>query len=115
MTLRAFFSALAGRILGHRMSISQVNAHDRLRASMAVAALRKNAAVDQPATPPTTTRQADGVSLSEEARSLAAARDTVSGSSNVREDRVAAIKAAMADGTYKVDSRALAERILKDL
>jgi negative regulator of flagellin synthesis FlgM len=113
--LQPFLSALAARILGRQMSISQVNAQDRLRASMAASALRKNAAADQPATTPTTPRRADAVSLSDEARSLSAARNTVSGNSEVREDRVAAIKAAIADGTYKVDSRALAQRLLQAL
>jgi negative regulator of flagellin synthesis FlgM len=94
------------------MLISQVNAQQSLRAATAIAALRNNAAA---ATASGSTRQADTVSLSEGARALSSARKSVGDTGEVREDRVAAIKAAIADGTYAVDSRQLARSMLKAL
>ena len=91
------------------MSISQLNANDRLRAMQAAAALRGKAA---PAAAKAPTRQPDGVSLSEAALSLSAAQKAVSLSPDVREDRVQAIKAALANGTYSVDSRVLARAMV---
>ena len=92
------------------MSISQLNGTERLRATMAVAALRSNAAS---ASSPSVTRQADAVSLSGPARSVAAALKTVADASDVREDRVAALKAAIANGSYAVNSRQLAGAMAK--
>jgi negative regulator of flagellin synthesis FlgM len=93
------------------MSISQLSGQERLRAAQAIAALRGNAVG---ATPSTTgiARQPDAVSISDAARSLAAAQKTVSSAIDVREDRVATLKAAIANGTYAVDSRTLATSIL---
>jgi negative regulator of flagellin synthesis FlgM len=94
------------------MSISQLNAQERLRATMAAAALRSQAAARTPA-PSTTVRQPDGVSISAEARSMAAARNATVGAGEVREDRIAALKAAIANGTYSVSARDLAHSLLK--
>jgi flagellar biosynthesis anti-sigma factor FlgM len=58
--------------------------------------------------------QADSVSLSEGAKSLAAAREAVQYSSDVREQKVADIKQQISDGTYSVSSRVLARRMLAD-
>ena len=89
------------------MSISQLGAQERLRATMAVAALRSNAV--RPSTSTTAvSRQPDGVSISDAARSMASAVNTVGGADDVREDRIAALKASIADGTYHVSSRDLA-------
>jgi negative regulator of flagellin synthesis FlgM len=95
-------------------SISQLNAQERLRATKAAEVLRTNA-VRQPSVPaaPSVTRQPDAVSLSESARSMATALKTVGSAEGVREDRVAAIKAALANGTYAVDSRQLAAAMSK--
>jgi negative regulator of flagellin synthesis FlgM len=93
------------------MSISQVNAQSvNVRASMAIAALRSNASASATAAAP---RQADSVTLSDSARALASAAKAVSDASDVREDKVAAIKAAIASGTYSVDSRSLARSMVK--
>ena len=94
------------------MSISQVNGNDRARAAQAAAALRRNAAPAPTAAP---TRQPDAVSLSDAARSLSAAQNAVASAPTVREDRIAAIKAAIADGTYSVDSRQLARAMARKL
>jgi negative regulator of flagellin synthesis FlgM len=93
------------------MSISQLSGQERLRASQAIAALRGNAVG---ATPSTTgvARQPDAVSISDAARALATAQKSVASTGDVREDRVAALKAAIANGTYSVDSRSLATSIL---
>jgi negative regulator of flagellin synthesis FlgM len=91
-------------------SISQLNGQERVRAALAATAFRANAPA---ATTTGAARQPDGVSISETARSLAAAHKVVAGGSEVREDRVAALKAAVADGTYSVDSRALAKAMVR--
>jgi negative regulator of flagellin synthesis FlgM len=56
--------------------------------------------------------QADSVSLSDGAKSLAAARDAVQNTPDVREQKVAAIKQQISDGTYSVSSQVLARRML---
>ena len=94
------------------MSISQVNGNDRLRAAAALAAQRSAGAYP---TTPTPARQADSVSLSDSARALSSAQKTVASAPDVREDRVQALKAAIADGTYTVDSRQLARAMAKKL
>jgi negative regulator of flagellin synthesis FlgM len=93
------------------MSISQINAQSmQLRA---IAALRNTAATTSTAATGATPRQADSVELSDTARALSSAGQTVASASDVREDRVAAIKAAIASGTYSVDSRTLAQAMVR--
>ena len=93
------------------MSISQLSGQERLRATQAIATFHGNAVG---ATPTTTgvVRQPDAVSISDTARSLAAAQKSVVSTPDVREDRIAALKAAIANGSYTVDSRSLATSIL---
>ncbi len=98
------------------MSISQLNAQQSLRATMAIAALRSNAAAAVSAAPTSgTLRQPDAVNLSDAARALSSATKSIGDAPDVREDRVSAIKAAIASGTYKVDSRQLARSMVKNL
>jgi negative regulator of flagellin synthesis FlgM len=93
------------------MSISQINAQSmQLRA---VAALRQNSANKSASAAGAVPRQLDSVELSDAGRALAAARQSVASSAEVREDRVAAIKAAIADGSYRVDSKTLAQSMLR--
>ena len=94
------------------MAISPLSGQDQIRAAQAVSAFR---AASVGTTPGVTTRQPDSVSLSEAARSLASARSAVADASDVRTDRVAQIKAAIASGTYAVDSRQLARAMVKHL
>jgi flagellar biosynthesis anti-sigma factor FlgM len=55
----------------------------------------------------------DSVSLSDNARSLAAARDAVQNSNgDYRQQKVADIKQRVSDGTYQVDARVLARNML---
>jgi negative regulator of flagellin synthesis FlgM len=80
---------------------------------MAAAALRNNnTATDKPAPSAGTSRQADSVSLSDSARALSSAAKSVGNTSDVREDRIAALKAASANGTYSVNSHALARKMV---
>jgi flagellar biosynthesis anti-sigma factor FlgM len=92
-------------------SIPQISAPQRLRATAAAAALRKNALNVSAA--PTVSRQPDAVSISDTGRSLAAARTAVAAPTATREDRISALKAAVANGTYAVDSRRLATSMVR--
>jgi len=55
---------------------------------------------------------ADSVTLSDSARSLAAARDVVKSAPDVRNDKVSEIKQQVTDGTYKVSAKVLARKML---
>ena len=94
------------------MSIQRVGSNDP---SFHSAEIEKSAAA-KAAEPTRATRRAqaprDEVSLSSEARSLAAARDSVAAASDVREDKVSAIKQRVEDGTYSVPSNVLARKLL---
>jgi negative regulator of flagellin synthesis FlgM len=93
------------------MSISQINAQSmQLRA---IAALRQTAATAPNSAANATPRPADSVELSDTARALTSANQAVAQAADVREDRVAAIKAALASGTYSVDSRTLAQAMVR--
>jgi negative regulator of flagellin synthesis FlgM len=94
------------------MSINPLSPQERLRATQALAALRAAKAAPAPASD-ATVRQPDDVKISDAARALAAGRDNVDASSIEREDRLAAIKAAIANGSYNVSSRDLARSMLK--
>src|SRR5215471_6038619 len=56
----------------------------------------------------------DSVSLSNSARSLAAAREAVQNAPDVREQKVADIKQQISDGTYSVPSAVLARKMIKE-
>jgi negative regulator of flagellin synthesis FlgM len=56
--------------------------------------------------------QVDTVSLSDSARSLAGAHDAVRNAPDVRHEKVAEIKQRIGDGTYQVQSRVLAQKLL---
>jgi negative regulator of flagellin synthesis FlgM len=94
------------------MSIQQVNGQERLRATMALAALRTNSTSTAPTTA-AATRRPDAVSISDAARALGSNRTAVTSAGEVREDRIRALKAAIADGTYTVTSRTLANSMIK--
>lgn len=99
------------------MSIDKLGANDVARTYLqnaetarAAASGGRKAEAGSPAQP-----VSDQVSLSEEARALAAARKAVAGAPDVRENRVADVKQRVQDGTYTVEPRALARRILEHL
>ncbi|MFB9887654.1 flagellar biosynthesis anti-sigma factor FlgM [Balneatrix alpica] len=54
----------------------------------------------------------DKVELSSTAKSLQSIEERLRGMPDVNEDKVAAIKAALADGSYQVDSQRLAQKML---
>jgi len=58
------------------------------------------------------TKSADSVTLSDSARSLAAARDVVKSTPDVRDDKVSEIKQKVSDGTYSVSAKVLARKML---
>jgi negative regulator of flagellin synthesis FlgM len=93
-------------------AISHLNGQHHLRATTAAAALRAHAAAS-PAPAPASVRQPDAVSISEAARSMAGVRQAIDAAPDVREDRVNSIKAAIAAGTYSIDTRSLASSLLK--
>jgi negative regulator of flagellin synthesis FlgM len=93
------------------MSISQINTQTtQIRA---IAALRKTAATTRASDLSAVPRKADSVEISDAARALTSASRAVAAAPDVREDRVAAIKASLADGTYSVDSRVLAQKMAR--
>jgi flagellar biosynthesis anti-sigma factor FlgM len=106
-----FGAALPMTILGPPMPISPLNEQDPLRAARAVAAMRRTS---PSAMPSTAVRQSDSIELSDAARALAVAHNAVADAADIRADRVAEIKAAIASGTYSVDSRQLARAMVRD-
>jgi negative regulator of flagellin synthesis FlgM len=92
-------------------SIPQLSGPERLRATSAVAAVRKNA-LNVTSAPPVS-RRADDVSISPGGRSMAAAHTAVITAPDTRQDKINALKAAIADGTYSVDSRRLATAMVR--
>ena len=56
--------------------------------------------------------QSDSVTLSDDAKSLAAAQDAVQATPDVRAQKVADIKQSISDGTYSVSSRVLARKMV---
>lgn len=59
-------------------------------------------------------RRADRVTISEQAQVLSRVLDAVRSIPDVREERVAAIRAQIADGSYDADIAALAERLIAE-
>jgi negative regulator of flagellin synthesis FlgM len=91
------------------MSISPLTGPERLRAAQANAQRTKSAAAPPASTP---AREPDSIALSESALALRAAQSSVGTSDGVRLDRVAAVRAALAAGTYTIDSQQLARAIV---
>jgi len=59
-------------------------------------------------------RRSDSVSLSSNAQSIRRVFDAINDGSDVRTDLVEQLQARIADGSYEVDARAIAERLLAD-
>jgi negative regulator of flagellin synthesis FlgM len=57
-------------------------------------------------------RAADEVTLSDNARQMAAAQDAVKAAPDVRQDKVDAIKQQIDSGTYQVSARVLARKMV---
>lgn len=52
--------------------------------------------------------------LSDRAREMSRAKEVANSAPDVREDRVAALKRKIADGSYRVDADAIAEKMFDD-
>ena len=96
-----------------------MNSIDSISAQNISRAYVHNAEANQPRPERGNHRQADApktdsVSLSDDAKSLAAARDAVQNAPDVRDQKVADIKQQISDGTYTVSSRVLARKMLAD-
>ncbi len=61
------------------------------------------------------THGGEHIALSSKAKDIQKSHQAVKNSSDIRIDRVDRIKAAIADGSFHVDSHELAEKILKDV
>ncbi|OCH12904.1 MULTISPECIES: flagellar biosynthesis anti-sigma factor FlgM [unclassified Aliivibrio] len=91
---------------------------DQLRASQAMATLRNQSRVDsgdKTPTNPTSTVPAkmDAVSLSNQGKEIGKMHQQLATEPSFNEDKVAAIKAAIANGSYSVDPERLADNMIK--
>lgn len=59
-----------------------------------------------------TVSRSDSLELSSKARELNAARQAIAGTPEVRAEKIAKIRQALTNGTYRVDSRDIAHRML---
>ena len=58
--------------------------------------------------------ESDTVSLSAEAKLRTEAHRTAANTQDIRPEKVAEIKAKIANGTYEIDSRKIAEKLVKE-
>ncbi len=91
---------------------------DQLRASQAMASLRNQARVDSGDKAPETQEPAlsaksDAVSLSNQGKEIGQMHQQLATEPSFNEDKVAAIKAAIANGSYTVDPERLADNMIK--
>jgi negative regulator of flagellin synthesis FlgM len=97
-------------------SINRLHSNDAARTYVQNAEAARTAATSAQqggkAQPQLQAPQVDTVSLSDSARSLAAAHDAVQNAPEVRHEKVAEIKQRIGDGTYQVQSRVLAQKLL---
>ena len=61
------------------------------------------------------TQGSEHIALSSKAKDIQKSHEAVKSSSEIRVDKVDKIKAAIAEGSFHVDSHELAEKILKDV
>lgn len=98
------------------MSIERVGAYEMARAYVQSADPAKTDAAGahrKATTPGNAASPTDQVSLSDEARALAAAHKAVEEAPDIRQEKVAAIKQRIEDGTYNVSPKVLARKILE--
>ncbi|MGR6834712.1 flagellar biosynthesis anti-sigma factor FlgM [Aliivibrio wodanis] len=91
---------------------------DQLRASQAMATLRNQARVDSGDKSPVSSTPAmpakmDAVSLSNQGKEIGQMHQQLATEPSFNEDKVAAIKAAIANGSYSVDPERLADNMIK--
>jgi flagellar biosynthesis anti-sigma factor FlgM len=100
-------------------SIDRVAAQDAARsyaqnteATRAAAAAAASQAAASQSTVQARPSRTDSVTLSDNARSVGAARQAVKNSPDVRQQKVADIKQQLSDGTYQVASHVLARKLM---
>ncbi len=91
---------------------------DQLRASQAMAALRNQARVDSDDksltnSTPAMSGKMDAVSLSNQGKEIGQMHQQLATEPSFNQDKVAAIRAAIANGSYSVDSERLADNMIK--
>lgn len=77
--------------------------------------LPANRSVDCPQEKRDHVRGSDQVTFSSQARELLEARRLLAGMSDVREEKVAELKARIDGGCYRIDSEAIAEKMIREL
>jgi negative regulator of flagellin synthesis FlgM len=95
------------RISGQDAARTYVQNVEAGRTSSGPAITRHAAKADHSGAP-----KADSVTLSDNARSLAAAREAVKNAPDVRQEKVAEIKQQVDSGTYQVSARVLARKMV---
>jgi negative regulator of flagellin synthesis FlgM len=88
-------------------SISPLNGAQR------IGAIQRLAAASGPSKPAANRAPADSITISDAARELVTARRRVAEAPELRAQRVAALKLAVGNGTYQVDSLRLAEKLVR--
>ena len=100
------------------IDFSRLNSSPSLTGSTRTSAPKETAEAGKPAEPTTAAEQAstvqsgESVHLSNEAQQLQKITDTLRNQPAVDKSRVAELKAAIADGSYKVDSNRVASKLL---
>ena len=87
----------------------------RIDAYNAVNQIYQTSQISKAKTAAKTSSVSDKFEISDTAKTYQTARTAVSKASDVREDKIADIKARMAAGTYNISSEAVADKILNNI
>lgn len=87
----------------------------RIDAYNAVNQIYQTSQISKAKTAAKTSSVSDKFEISDTAQDISDSQDTVSKASDVREDKIADIKARMAAGTYNISSEAVADKILNNI